>query len=271
MHMENKKNQKEDSTPIIGEHKNEMMVYIDNLYAKSKATEVFQSSAVRSVEIQILYTLQKNECRKDDDYIRGVIAPMLMVRKHILDNMFVMDDEYKQLLFDFNESLKMALLEMRQQTIGLHQHALQTGLPNIETTGRLFLGLSYPKIHPVQTNRARKIWELLSGAYDHFMPLYKDGVSLLRLSNAEYVPSENYVLYMGEQEDNWNEGLNPMMTDDMHLCYGVHNLTDHNAFSWFDLLWVRDFYTEITTESSHSSNPEDCGDDLNWDSCDYYD
>ena len=43
------------------------------------------------------------------------------------------------------------------------------------------------------------------------------------------------MLYLSEKTDNWNEGLNPELTSDMHLIYPFHNLYEHACFSIFDL------------------------------------
>ena len=44
------------------------------------------------------------------------------------------------------------------------------------------------------------------------------------------------MLYLSEKTDNWNEGLNPELTSDMHLIYPFHNLYEHTCFSIFDLI-----------------------------------
>lgn len=38
------------------------------------------------------------------------------------------------------------------------------------------------------------------------------------------------MLYLSEKTDNWNEGLNPKLTSDMHLIYPFHNLYEHTCF-----------------------------------------
>lgn len=65
------------------------------------------------------------------------------------------------------------------------------------------------------------------------------------------------MLYLSENTDNWNEGLDRKLTGDMHLIYPVHHLIDHTDFSIFDLLWVRDFNMEIIVESDYGTYPED--------------
>ena len=68
--------------------------------------------------------------------------------------------------------------------------------------------------------------------------------------------SENNMLYLSEKTDNWNEGLNPELTSDMHLIYPFHNLYEHTCFSIFDLLWVRDFNVEISVEYDYATYNE---------------
>lgn len=110
---------------------------------------------------------------------------------------------------------------------------------------------------------------MLNGSIDNYMPLYEDGVSNIKLSEDDNDrPSENQVLYLSEDTDNWNEGLDIEKTADIHLCYGIHNLIEHNSFSIFDLLWVRDFSIEISCESDHCTGSEEW-DDIDWDKCDY--
>ena len=64
------------------------------------------------------------------------------------------------------------------------------------------------------------------------------------------------MLYLSEKTDNWNEGLNPELTSDMHLIYPFHNLYEHTCFSIFDLLWVRDFNVKISVEYDYATYKE---------------
>ena len=233
------------------------------------AQEVFNAPAVKAVEIEILHLLSETDRKKRDTEILG-IQHLLHVRKKILDNLFVMTDEHKQLLAEFNDALKEALCEMRWQAINMHDAALNADMYDVETEGRVFLNYKYPELHPVQTMRSKKIWAVLNGSYDNYMPMYTDGANNLHLNENSSAESENRLLYLSEQECNWNEGLDPEKTADMHLCYGVHNLICHNDFSFFDILWVRDFSIEITCESTHSTGSEEC-DDIDWSESDYYD
>ncbi len=44
---------------------------------------------------------------------------------------------------------------------------------------------------------------------------------------------------------NWNEGLDQELTKNMNLIGQFHNLFDHMNFALTDLIYVREFRTEI--------------------------
>lgn len=230
--------------------------------------EILETHAVKTVEIEILKIITETELSKRSEYGKPAIQHLLKVRKKIIDSMFVLTDEYKQLLCQFNESMKYAFCDMRRQMIDLQKAAIATGFKNLEVTGKVFMSYKYPENHPVQTIRAKKIWAILNNSYDYFMPLYEDGINEIYCKDDDSVPSENEVLYLSNDTDNWNEGLDRVKTSNLHLCYGVHNLIEHNDFSIFDLLWVRDFYIEVKCETSHCTGSEDW-DDIAWNKCDY--
>lgn len=47
---------------------------------------------------------------------------------------------------------------------------------------------------------------------------------------------------------NWNEGLDPELTKDLHLISQFHNLFQHMLFAITDFIYVRKFRTEIKIE-----------------------
>ncbi len=245
----------------------------------SKVQEIFNSSAVKELEVDILLTQQRIE-KRSISYDTGeeIIKCLLGSRKTLLNHMFVMDEEAKQLLHDFNEVLKTQMIEMRKRAIAVYEANVKSGiLSKFSVFGKCFLGYEYSKIHPVQTMRAKKMWAVLNGSLDEdYMPLYQDGVELFGLEHMEgredCIPSENQMLYLEEKMDNWNDELDQEMTKDMHLIHPFHNLYSHLDFSIFDLLWVRDFNVSINIESDYNTYPDDySGDDLDWGKCDYCD
>ena len=246
-----------------------------------KVQEIFNSTAIKEIENEIL--LKQHEVEKRHfEYEAGeeVIKCLLSTRKTLLNQMFVMDEDNKKLLSDFNEALKAQMIEMRKRTIALavaiHESKLYTEYSNIRLQGKCFLGYNYSKIHPVQTMRAKKMWAVLNGSLSDYMPLYMDGVANFDLyyvaGRENDIPSENQMLYLDEKIDNWNDELDQEMTKNMHLIHPFHNLYSHMDFSIFDLLWVRDFNIELSLESNFSTYPEDYpNDDLDWTKYDFDD
>ena len=240
------------------------------------AQEIFNSTAVRSVEEQILDLYHETE-RKHwcNDENKKAIKSLLEVRRRILNSMFVLDEQNKQLLAEFNESMKQQLIEMRKRAIDLYYSISKLDKNGrIDVIGKCFMGYEYSKIHPVQSIRAKKMWAVLNGSLDDYIFLYcEDGVNSFYINNYDpKIESENEFLYLNEHLDNWNEGLDREMTKDMHLTYAFHNLFSHLDFSIYDLLWVRDFNIEIHVEYDyHTYQNDDYGDDLDWSKCDYWD
>lgn len=238
--------------------------------------EIFNSTAVRSVEEQILDLYHETE-RKHwcNDENKKAIKSLLEVRRRILNSMFVLDEQNKQLLAEFNEAMKQQLIEMRKRAIDLYYSISKLDKNGrIDVIGKCFMGYEYSKIHPVQSIRAKKMWAVLNGSLDDYIFLYcEDGVNNFDINSHDpTIESENEFLYLNEHLDNWNEGLDREMTKDMHLTYAFHNLFSHLDFSIYDLLWVRDFNIEIHVEYDyHTYENEEYGDDLHWDKCDYFD
>ncbi len=244
----------------------------------SKVQEIFNSTAIKEIENEIL--LMQHEVEKRHfEYEAGeeVIKCLLGTRKSLLNKMFVMDEESKQLLSDFNEALKAQMIEMRKRAISLYKSNVNSGLLSSFTLkGKCLMGYNYSKIHPVQTMRAKKMWAVLNGSLADYIPLYMDGVDIFEFDyvagRENCIPSENRMLYLDEKIDNWNDELDQEMTKDMHLTHPFHNLYSHLDFSIFDLLWVRDFNIELSLESNFSTYPEDYpNDDLDWTKYDFDD
>ena len=232
--------------------------------------EIFDHPAVKAVEIEILDTIRDEErCRKGED-AKLAVQHLLSVRKRILNGMFEWTDEYYSLLSEFNKALVEAQCEMRERLFRLSESVKETGLENLEFQGKVFMSYKYSEIHPVQSVRATKMWNVLNGSYDEFIPLYKDGVNSIYFTGPETIPSEKETVYISEETENWNEGLDREKTRGMKLCYAFHNLYEHTTFSILDLLWVRDFYIDINAESSHYTGSDDC-DDIDWKDFDYND
>lgn len=221
--------------------------------------ELFSSKSIEEIEQQILEHFPETASKVKVARRRNskpIIEELLKVRKRLLDEHFVFDKRTKALLRDFNEAIKSELLRMRIEAIKMHEAILQLYPDNADicTEAVCFLGYEYPKIHPIQTERAHQMWDVLNGSYDCYMPLYKDGVDggLIFLRGRSY-PSEVEVLWLGEDTKNWNLNLDSTLSADMDLVYAFHNLWTHTAFSIYDLFWVREFNVEIKVEYDYAT------------------
>ena len=237
--------------------------------------EIFNSTPVQSIEEQILDLYHEIEGHRSTyEENKKAIRSFLEVRKRILNSMFVLDEQNKQLLAEFNEAMKEQLKEMRKRAIDLYNKVYKPDMNGrIDVIGKCFMGYEYSKIHPVQSMRAKKMWAVLNASLDDYIFLYhEDGVCSLDISSdGSTIESENEFLYLNEELDNWNEGLDREMTADMYLTYAFHNLFSHLDFSIFDLLWVRDFNIELHVEHCyHTYDSEEYGDNLDWTKSDYH-
>ncbi len=218
--------------------------------------EIYNSQPVRKVEYMILDCQRQSEKGMwGMETGRVAIQSLLSIRKTILNEMFVMDDYYLHLLSGFNEAMKQQMIEMRQRTIALYESVAKAGLPGaIEVEGKCFFGYDYPPLHPIQDERAKRMWDILNGTIDDFIPMYSNGFGQFHIdtyhSSTPIIESEQQMLYLSEETGNWNEGLDSEPTKVMHLIYPFHDLFEHMEFAIFDLLWVRDFNIELNVEIS---------------------
>ena len=101
--------------------------------------EVFNSPAVKAVEIEILDVIMEEENTWKNPQGKVAVRHLLSLRRQILNKMFVLTDEYKTLLEEFNEKLIEALSEMRWQTVNMHEGALNADMYGVETIGKVII------------------------------------------------------------------------------------------------------------------------------------
>ena len=215
--------------------------------------EIFNTKAVQEIETEILnlqYETEKRRLFRDSEGF--AIKSLLGIRRNILHDYFVMDENYKLLLSEFNEALKLQLIDMRNRTIKLYESVKGNDVKNdMIVKGNCFLGYGYSKIHPVQTVRAKKMWAMLNGTMDDFMPLYDDGACSFEIQtwgDSIQIQSENEMLYLQEEPDHlddsttWAEGcLDVTQFSDIRVCYAIHDLCTHKNYSVPDLLRIRSY------------------------------
>lgn len=233
---------------------------------------IFDTPAIKALEIEIL-TVAHGKKKIDNESELEVVKSLLGIRRDLLNSMFVLDSESKQLLADFNEALSKAVINAALQAEFVYRHDWSAAKGEVKVYTKCFLGYQYSSIHPIQTIRAKKMWDILSGCIDNYDGIYRDGVvsgGVEACGRGEQFDEKqiNQLLYLCDTVDNWNEGLDREKTKDMHLTKQFHNLFDHCLFSIYDLLWVRDFDFETHLEYDYSTyTPQEY--DLDWNACNY--
>lgn len=194
-----------------------------------------------------------DHCRYTDEE-NNIMKRLLKQRSDALWQLNVYDDEMKQLLIGFNDALRKACTELYHRTMAAYQECLHRDdfNGNFEVEGMIFLGYEYPAQHPIQTETAKQVWEVLSCG--GFCALYDKGCAWpLRFSKEcppevwDYETLEKW-LGMEDENDNWNEGLDREWSKDLHLINPFHTLYDHCCFSLYDLIYVREFNLEVHVE-----------------------
>lgn len=248
---------------------------VDRIAFENQTRSLFNHSRIQKIECDILDLYQECEGRYErHERNEFAIKQLLKIRKDLLEESFQLNEASRQLLVEFNSVLKTQLEEMWQRTIALGKKVINRSTsPKTEAIGKCFLGYNYSKTHPVQSMRARKMWAILNGTLGSFDPLYDNGVTHCfrvrpSVDGLEH-DSCNKVLYLSEETDNWNEGLDQEYTKGLHLIYAFNNLWGQMHFSIFDLLWVRDFNVELFVESFYATYSDEY-DHLDWSEYDYY-
>lgn len=175
---------------------------------------------------------------------------MLSQRKDIINRKAL--EQQEEILPDiiaFNDALTAALREMYDRA-----HRIWDNIKNhnshgdaVILEGKCFLSYSYPKNHPVQSPYRSGLWCVLSDYA--WNPLYEDGVTMSPLMlPLESDMSFDSFIGLDCPPPNWNEGLDPELTKDLHLTSAFHHLFDHTMFAITDFIYVRQFETEINIE-----------------------
>ena len=201
---------------------------------------------VDAIEREIILKYNDYRCYNSDNDV------LLSLRKGIINKQVLANQ--KELLPDiiaFNDALREALREMYDRA-----HRIWDKMINIidegdgeemELTAKIYLDTEYPALHPIQGDDRQDLWYALCD--DDLNPMYADGISVLTLT---FPRDENYTfetfIGMDCPPPNWNEGLDPELTKDLHLISQFHNIFQHMLFAITDFIYARKFRTEINVE-----------------------
>ena len=207
---------------------------------------VIMDNNVDVIEREIILKYNDYRCYNSDNDV------LLSLRKGIINKQILANQ--KELLPDiiaFNDALREALRDMYDRA-----HRIWDKMINIidegdgeemELTAKIYLDTDYPALHPIQGDDRQDLWYALCD--DDLNPMYADGISVLTLT---FPRDEGYTfdtfIGMDCPPPNWNEGLDPELTKDLHLISQFHNLFQHMLFAITDFIYVRKFKTEINIE-----------------------
>ena len=201
---------------------------------------------VDAIEREIIQKYNDYRCYNSDNDV------LLSLRKDIINKQVLANQ--KELLPDiiaFNDALREALRDMYDRA-----HCIWDKMINIidegdgeemELTAKIYLDADYPALHPIQGDDRQDLWYALCD--EDLNPMYADGISVLTLT---FPRDEGYTfdsfIGMDCPPPNWNEGLDPELTKDLHLINQFHTLFQHMNFALSDFIYVRKFKTEINIE-----------------------
>ena len=177
---------------------------------------------------------------------------LLSLRKDIINKkMLAIQKELLPDIIAFNDALREALREMYDRANRIWDKVINTidegDGEEMELTAKCYLDVDYPTLHPMQGDDRQDLWYALCD--EDLNPLYADGISVLTLT---FPRDEGYTfdsfIGMDCPPPNWNEGLDPVLTKDLHLISQFHNLFQHMLFAITDFIYVRKFRTEIKVE-----------------------
>ncbi|SDQ75432.1 hypothetical protein SAMN04487826_2551 [Prevotella sp. khp1] len=202
--------------------------------------------SVKVIEREIICRYNDYRCYRSNDDV------LLSLRKDIINKRVLANQ--KEIMPDivaFNDALREALQEMYNRAHRIWNKMIETieegDGEEMELTAKCFLDVDYPNLHPTQGEDRQDLWYALCD--EDLNPLYADGISVLTLTfpRDEGRTFDSFV-GMDCPPPNWNEGLDPELTKDLHLISQFHNLFLHMLFAITDFIYVRKFRTEINVE-----------------------
>ena len=202
--------------------------------------------SVKEIEREIIQGYNNTRCY-DSDY--GVL---MSLRKNIINKeMLAHQKELLPNIIAFNDALREALREMYDRAHRIWDKMIEnideTDGEEMELTAKCYFDADYPALHPIQGGDRQELWYALCD--EDLNPIYADGASVLTLTFPRD-EDESFDSFIGMDcpPPNWNEGLDPELTKDLHLISQFHKLFQHMNFALTDFIYVRKFKTEINIE-----------------------
>ena len=201
-----------------------------------KIREILQDYSVRQIEEEIL---QFNSPFGNDD-----IITLLEIRKNIIDHYVLQHlDLVLPDIVAFNDALRDALRTTYEKGRMVYDANKALGA-NVRLEATCFFGVEYPKLHPLQGDNRDNLWRTL--CEKQYNDMYRWGAGYYCMVN------QSFDEFIGAiYDNNWNEGLDPELTKDLHLIKQFHDLYDETEFAITDFIYCRDFYHEINVKINY--------------------
>lgn len=216
---------------------------------------IFDKPIIREIETEILSIEDEHDGVNAGGIKAARIRELLRLRKSILDGEFSMNGYYARLLIDFNERLRQTLVGLEKEMVKAYDAVKSIAVPyDVEAVGKCFLDYEYSPLHPVQTERARRMWNILNGSIDSdYVSFYADGID--GFNNVFHGTEYDRAHLMDNLEKdgfNHNHGLESDYTKGMHIILPTHLLYHDMSFAIFDILWVQSFAVEVHVEYDYT-------------------
>ena len=208
--------------------------------------ELLRSDDIKRIESEIIDAHNGiGICYRNKDYSN--FDCLLEIRKDLINKKVLkFQEELLPEIINFNEALCNVLRKMydKAHRIWNDFQKLQDWEDDIELTAECYLGIVYPARHPLQGEDRQDLWSALCD--DDLNILYAGGVSL-QTPTLPRDKNESFESFIGMDcpPPNWNEGLDPKLTEDLHLICQFHHLFDHTYWAITDFIYVRDFEIRI--------------------------
>ena len=202
--------------------------------------------SVKMIEREIIQGYNNTRPYASDD------SALLSLRKNIINKeLLAHQADLLPGIVAFNDALREALRDMYDRAHRVWKKVIEvideTDGEEMELTARLYFDYNYPELHTIQSEDRQDLWNALCD--NDLNPMYADGISVLTLTfPRDEVQTFESFIGMDCPPPNWNEGLDPELTNDLHLISQFHNLFSHMNFAITDFVYVRKFKTEINIE-----------------------
>lgn len=202
--------------------------------------------SVKMIEDEIVHTYKNTRHYELSD------DALLNLRRNIINKeLLAHQAEILPDIIAFNDALREDLHDMYDRAHRIWGKMIEIidegDGEEMELTAKCYLDPEYPALHPIQGDDRQELWYALCDG--DLNPLYADGISVLTLTfpRDEGCTFDSFI-GMDCPPPNWNEGLDPILTKDLHLISQFHNLFQHLPFAITDFIYVRKFKTEINVE-----------------------